>query len=80
MYKLFTPWSDIAIMGVPEILYAWGGLLLQWTSSYCVWLLLQYTVDCSQIPSLPEITFNIGGQPFTLTGKEYVLEVSYRLS
>ena len=37
---------------------------------------LQYTVDCSSIPSLPEITFNIGGHEFTLTGKEYVLEVS----
>ena len=38
-----------------------------------VWL--QYMVSCDKIPSLPVITFNIGGKPYSLTGDQYVLKV-----
>jgi len=34
-----------------------------------------YTVDCQRIDSLPHVTFHMGGKPFTLTGKEYTLEM-----
>lgn len=33
-------------------------------------------INCDKIPSLPAITFNIGGQSYTLTGEQYVLKVS----
>lgn len=36
---------------------------------------LQYMVSCDKIPSLPVITFNIGGKPYSLTGEQYVLKV-----
>jgi len=35
----------------------------------------QYTVDCSTVPSLPELSFYFGGKPYTLSGKDYILEV-----
>ncbi|KAI1795232.1 endopeptidase [Ganoderma leucocontextum] len=35
----------------------------------------QYTVDCSKVPSLPDLTFTFGGQPYVLKGTDYVLEV-----
>ncbi|CAI5672138.1 unnamed protein product [Oreochromis niloticus] len=36
----------------------------------------EYLVNCSKIPSLPVITFNVGGQSYTLTGEQYVLQES----
>lgn len=36
----------------------------------------EYTVDCSKIPTLPELDFSIGGVKFTLKGSDYVLKVS----
>lgn len=39
-------------------------------------ILNEYTFDCSKIDSLPPIAFTVGGMDFTLTGKEYVLQVS----
>ncbi|XP_055341541.1 lysosomal aspartic protease-like [Paramacrobiotus metropolitanus] len=35
----------------------------------------EYTVDCTKINSLPNISFVIGGKPFDLTPKDYVLQV-----
>ncbi|KAI6229225.1 Necepsin II [Aphelenchoides besseyi] len=35
----------------------------------------EYMVDCDKVPSLPEVKFVIGGQTYTLTGPEYILEV-----
>jgi len=36
----------------------------------------QWSIDCDLIPTLPDITFAIAGRNFTLSGKDYVLEVS----
>jgi cathepsin D len=36
----------------------------------------EYVIDCNRVPSLPEISFVIGGTPFTLKGKDYVLVIS----
>ena len=33
-------------------------------------------VDCKKVPSLPVITFTVGGKPYSLTGEQYVLKVS----
>ncbi|CAF89153.1 unnamed protein product, partial [Tetraodon nigroviridis] len=35
----------------------------------------EYMVSCDKIPTLPVITFNIGGKPYSLTGDQYVLKV-----
>lgn len=35
----------------------------------------EYTLDCSKVASLPDIEISFGGKTFTLTGKEYVLNV-----
>lgn len=35
----------------------------------------QYTIECDQVPSLPELTLTFGGQPFTLQGSDYILQV-----
>jgi saccharopepsin len=35
----------------------------------------QYTVDCATVPSLPDLTFHLGGKPYPLKGTEYILNV-----
>ncbi|XP_040183467.1 cathepsin D-like [Rana temporaria] len=36
----------------------------------------EYMVNCSKIPSLPVISFILGGVQYNLTGEEYVLKIS----
>ncbi|CAG5848598.1 unnamed protein product [Menidia menidia] len=33
-----------------------------------------YMVSCDKIPTLPVITFNLGGQSYSLTGEQYILK------
>ncbi|VDB85378.1 unnamed protein product [Peniophora sp. CBMAI 1063] len=35
----------------------------------------QYTVECDKVPSLPDLTFYFGGDPYPLKGSDYILEV-----
>jgi len=35
----------------------------------------EYTVDCSKISSMPDITFKVGGKDYVLTATDYVLNV-----
>jgi len=35
----------------------------------------EYSVSCDKIPTLPNVVITLGGQQFTLTGRDYVLEV-----
>ncbi|XP_041278746.1 cathepsin D-like, partial [Onychostruthus taczanowskii] len=36
----------------------------------------QYLLDCDKVPSLPNVTFVLGGKEFTLGPRQYVLQVS----
>uniref|UniRef100_A0A7N8WJ73 Cathepsin D n=1 Tax=Mastacembelus armatus TaxID=205130 RepID=A0A7N8WJ73_9TELE len=36
----------------------------------------EYIVSCDKIPTLPVITFSLGGQIYSLTGEQYILKVS----
>ncbi|KZT05507.1 endopeptidase [Laetiporus sulphureus 93-53] len=36
----------------------------------------QYTVDCSKVPDLPDLTFTFNGNSYPLKGTDYILEVS----
>ncbi|XP_073426985.1 cathepsin D-like [Dendrobates tinctorius] len=36
----------------------------------------EYMVDCDKIPSLPTITFILGGAQYNLSGEDYVLQIS----
>ena len=35
----------------------------------------EYTLPCSSLPSLPDLTISVGGRNYTLTPQEYVIEV-----
>lgn len=35
----------------------------------------QYTVECDQIPSMPDMTLYLGGKPFVLSAEDYILQV-----
>jgi saccharopepsin len=35
----------------------------------------QYTLDCSKVPSLPDLTFYFDGKPYPLSGSDYILNV-----
>jgi len=35
----------------------------------------EYMIDCNAIPTLPKIDFVIGGQKYTLEGKDYVMQI-----
>ncbi|OAX43459.1 Asp-domain-containing protein [Rhizopogon vinicolor AM-OR11-026] len=35
----------------------------------------QYQVDCAKVPTLPDLTFYFGGEPYSLKGSDYVLDV-----
>lgn len=35
----------------------------------------QYTVDCSKVPDLPDLSFYFDGKAYPLKGSDYVLEV-----
>ncbi|XP_066541802.1 cathepsin D [Hoplias malabaricus] len=36
----------------------------------------EYMVDCNKVPSLPTISFTLGGQTYTLTGEQYIMKES----
>jgi cathepsin D len=36
----------------------------------------EYTIDCTKVSGLPDLQISFGGQNYTLTGSEYVVEVS----
>lgn len=36
----------------------------------------QYTVSCNRLPKMPDIVFTLGGNSFTLTPKDYILQVT----
>ncbi|XP_037338351.1 cathepsin D [Pungitius pungitius] len=36
----------------------------------------EYMVSCDKVPSLPVISFTVGGRAYTLTGEQYILKVS----
>ena len=35
----------------------------------------QYTVDCSKVPALPDLSFYFNGKAYPLKGTDYILEV-----
>lgn len=47
-------------------------------SSPLVPLFLQYLIQCSKIPTLPQVSFRLGGVWFNLTAQDYVIKVGCR--
>lgn len=41
--------------------------------------MIDFQVDCDEIDKLPEVSFVIGGKPFILKPKDYVLKVLLRV-
>ena len=39
------------------------------------YLLLQYTIDCDKMDTMPNVSIVLGGHDFVLTPKEYVIIV-----
>ncbi|XP_004685591.1 PREDICTED: renin [Condylura cristata] len=37
----------------------------------------EYAVNCNQVPTLPDISFHLGGRAYTLTSADYVLQDPY---
>merc|ERR1719238_1295691 len=35
----------------------------------------EYVVDCSKISSLPDLSITLGGKPFTLSAKDYIIQM-----
>lgn len=64
-------------MFVDTNVYQVNDLLIVTVLVFDVWTLvvLQYMVSCDKVPTLPVITFSLGGQSYTLTGEQYVLKV-----
>ncbi|KAG6855361.1 hypothetical protein H0H87_004355 [Tephrocybe sp. NHM501043] len=52
---------------IAEMLNTMIGAKRSWTG--------QYTMDCSKIPSLPELSFFFGGKAYPLKGSDYILKV-----
>lgn len=38
----------------------------------------QYVVNCNKVPTLPDISFHLGGRAYILTSADYVLQVRCR--
>ncbi|XP_059809451.1 cathepsin D-like [Hypanus sabinus] len=36
----------------------------------------EYMINCAKIPTLPSVTFTLGGKEFLLTGKDYVMKIT----
>ena len=53
---------------VAEMLNAQIGAKRSWTG--------QYTVDCSKVPELPDLTFYFDGKPYPLKGSDYILDLA----
>ncbi|CAK5263041.1 unnamed protein product, partial [Mycena citricolor] len=53
---------------VAEMLNAQIGAKKSWNG--------QYTIECSKVPSLPDLTFYLGGKPFPIKGSDYIMELS----
>ncbi|XP_034396070.1 napsin-A isoform X1 [Cyclopterus lumpus] len=41
-------------------------------------LMGEYWIDCKRIPSLPAVSFSIGGKMFNLTGEDYIMKGSQK--
>lgn len=52
----------------------WFSLFLLWRD-HVLFSPSQYFIDCKRIPSLPVVSFNIGGKMFNLTGDDYIMKV-----
>ncbi|XP_069897561.1 renin isoform X3 [Dipodomys merriami] len=38
----------------------------------------EYVVNCNEVPTLPDISFHLGGRAYTLTSGDYILQDAYR--